>query len=146
MIYFEITGGLIGVCHYPDFLTGWFELIGELVEPQGHGKKYPVFFGDFYAGKVSYDKLPQLLTEVKEIWGQLKHTPLNIDRIYSDKYFKNVPDLDNQIKKEATNYGDVFWEMYGHEDFFYCLVLTIGEAMGYQSDLKILNKIGPNGI
>jgi hypothetical protein len=146
MIYLKKIGGSVGLCHYPDFLTGWFELIEELLEPQGQGKRFSVFFGDFYDGKVSIEKLPILLLELKQIWEELKDIPVDFERIYSDKYFKNVPDLDNQINKKAKSYGEVFLEMYVHENFFYCLILYIEFAIEFKSDIEIQNRIGPNGI
>jgi len=92
------------------------------------------------------EKLPTLLDEVNQIWEELKNIPVDINRIYNDQYFKKVFDLDNQINKQAKNYGEVFMSMYTHEDFFYCILLIIQFAIEIKSNIEIENKIGPNGI
>lgn len=146
MIYFSTVGTLEGLSHYNEFLTGWFELIGDLLESQNQKSNYPVFFGDFYDGKVESEKLPKLYNEISNIWEKLNGIPVDFKRIYDDSYFKLVPDLENQIKKNAKNYGEVFLLLYTNENFFYCILELLKFAIRYKSDIEIVNKIGPNGI
>ncbi len=147
MIYIEVGPMALGICNYPPFLTGYFELLQELLGGKKlANEKFPIFFGNFYEGEVKPLQRNEFIIELKELKKELLDISIDFKKIYKNENFKSVPDLDNQLNKEAKSFGEVFLDCYNKTEIIDYLLMNIEGSIKFEWGIEIINRIGPNGL
>jgi hypothetical protein len=118
-----------------DFLHSFFSTISYHLEPNGWGSKYPYLLKELYNGKLSYDKIPNALEEMNEIYSKLlEYKPSQV--IWDIEDLTKQPPWGGNISKEITNLANYFVTSDG-EDLFKILKNALQKALNLKVNIEI---------
>jgi hypothetical protein len=118
-----------------DFLNAFFSTIFYHLEKGKKGSRFPVLYTHLYRGKVTPNKLAQLLKELCNVKGTLeKFTPNQI--IWDIDNLSKQPPWGNNISKDITSLANYFITSDGR-DFFEVAEMAIQTAIENNLDLTI---------
>lgn len=140
MVHFHTIGMLETLSDDINYLSGWFNVISRLVEPNGFGTKYPYFFEKLYSTGKEIFMNPEngklLLIELNEIESLLKQIPASQVLIKKEPLFEKVSEFSQYVNLNAENAYELFKPFY-NQNLFECIKSGVAFAVKMNATFKI---------
>jgi hypothetical protein len=121
---------------HSSFLNSFFDTIHYHLEKEDWGSKYPLFFQDFYNGKVRWQDAPSLIKMLNEIREQLKSFKPS-DIIWDIEDLSKRPPWGDNISHDITSLSNYFRTSNGAHDLFDVIIEALQKGYEIKSDIEI---------
>lgn len=132
-VRFAIDSLFYQVGHGKDFLHSFFSTISYHLEPSGWGTRYPYLLNHLYNGKLNWNNVPNVITELEEIHSELERfEPTSV--IWDIENINVKPPWFEKLNSDIKNLANCFVTSEGR-NLFEVMLNALHNSI-FESDLE----------